>query len=324
MSSDEERGSARPDARGSDGPEVIGEAPTTAMDHETHGYERPTEPQPVAWPAHAPTQPMAGASAPTAVQQPLPHGAPPPADPGRPVNQQDERLNQAAAAPVDPWAQPTGDPWIDVTPGSPTAETVGTAPDSRGRRIGGAVGLFAAGAVAGALVTGIFTGWGSNDATALTSQTGQSQGSAGQPGAQPPGQSQAGQQPGAGQNGQPGTGQNGTGQNGTGQGLNGFGGRDGEIRLVGTLTAVSSSKVTVRSPVGSGTYTIESSTRILRDGAQAEASDLHVGDVALVHAFPSSGTDGVLELIYARSAAGGSGSGSGDSSSSGSDDGSTT
>jgi hypothetical protein len=320
MSSDEERGLARPDARGSDGPEVIGEAATTDMDHETHGYEGPTEPQPVVWPpAPATTQPITATSVPTAVQQPHPYGPPPPADRGRPVNQEGEPLNHPVAAPVDPWAQPTGDPWIDVAPGSPTAETVDAAPESRGRRIGGAVGLFAAGAVAGALVTGIFTGWGSNDATALTSQTGQSQGSAGQPGAQPPGQSQAGQQPGAGQNGQPGTGQNGTGQR-----LNGFAGRDGEVRLIGTLTAVSGSKVTVRSPVGSGTYTIESSTRILRDGAQAEASDLHIGDVVLVHAFPSSGTDGVLELIYARSAAGGSGSGSGDSSSSGSDDGSTT
>jgi hypothetical protein len=197
----------------------------------------------------------------------------------------------------DPWVQPASDPWIDVTPGAPTTEMAGPVPAGGRRRIGTFVGLFAAGAVAGALVTGIVTGWGSNGASALASRSGQSQGSAAQPGAQPPAQGQLGQQPGGGQ---------------SGQGLNGpgFAGRGDEVRLVGTLTAVSGSKVTVRSAAGSATYTISSSTRILRNGAQAQASDLHVGDVALVHVFPSSTTDGVLELIYAHSAATASGSSS--------------
>src|SRR2546423_1600588 len=48
------------------------------------------------------------------------------------------------AAPPDPWGQPSGDPWIDVTPGDPTTETVGPAPEGRRRSIGGAVGLLAA------------------------------------------------------------------------------------------------------------------------------------------------------------------------------------
>jgi hypothetical protein len=205
--------------------------------------------------------------------------------------------------------QPTGDPWIDVTPGGPTTGTAASPTDGRGRRIGGAIGLFAVGAVVGALVTGIATGWGSNDASALTSQNGSAQGSAIQPRAQLPGQGLQGQQPGTGQNGQNGQ----SGQGGNGQG---FAGRDGEIRLVGTLTAVSGSKVTVESTTGSATYTISSTTWILRNGAAALASALRVGDAVLVHVFPSSSSDGVLELIYARGTASGS-----DSSS---DDGSTT
>jgi hypothetical protein len=320
MTSDDQRGLARPDGRDADGSEVIGQAPVTDDDHghaPVNGFARPAQPQPVAWPQPAapgvsspqaepqpiaPTQPITPVSPPTAPQQRLPYG--PPAAEHADTAQNGRPLVEPVAA-ADPWGHPTGDPWIDVTPGGPTADTVGATPDSRGRRITGAVGLFAAGAVAGALVTGIFTGWGSNDASALSS-TGQSQGQAGQPGVQPPGQGQAGQQPGSGRNGQGGlSGQNGQG----GQGLGGSSGSDGEVRLVGALTAVTRSKVTVRSASGSGTYTIASSTRILRNGTQAEASDLQVGDVVLVHAFPSSGTDGVLELIYARGTSNGGGSG---------------
>jgi hypothetical protein len=283
---------------------VIGEAQTAAADHRagtTNSFERPTAPQPVVWPGAATTQPMPPASPPNAVKQTP-----------RPEPQHVGPLNEPVAAePADPWGHPTGDPWIDVTPGAATTDTLRPASDGRGRRVGAAIGLFAAGAVSGALVTGIFTGWGSNDASALTPATGQSQGSAVQPGAQPPAQ---GQLPGAGQSGQGGQG----GQ--SGQAPNGLAGRDGEVRLVGALTAVSGSRVTVESTAGSATYTISSSTRILRNGAVAQASALRVGDAVLVHVFPSSSSDGVLELIYARGSASGSGGSSDDSS----DDDSTT
>jgi hypothetical protein len=310
MSIDEQRSLARPDGRNADAPEVIGEAPTAAGDRGSESpdsFDRPPARQPVVWPEVAPTQPMAP-NTPTQSAGPSPYGP-------QPGPQHTQPLNEPVAAPAaDPWGLPTGDPWIDVTPGGPTTETVGPAPDGRGRRrIGAAVGLFAAGVLCGALVTGIFTGWGSNNASALSPQTGQSQGSAVQPGAQPPGQGQQGQQPGAGQGGQ---GLNGQG----GQGLTG---RDGEVRLVGTLTAVSGEKVTVKSAAGSATYTITSSTRILRNGTESQASDLHAGDVVLVHAFPSSSSDGSLELIYARSTGNGS-SGSGSSSDDSSGDDSTT
>ena len=90
------------------------------------------------------------------------------------------------------------------------------------------------------------------------------------------------------------------------------------MRLIGTLTAVSGTKVTVKSAAGdSATYTLTSSTRILRNGTEAQASDLRAGDAVLVHAFPSSSSDGTLELIYARGAGSGpsgSGSSSGDDS----------
>jgi hypothetical protein len=306
MSIDEQRGLARPEGPKADVPEVIGEAPTAAGDHgfeSPDGVDRPPAPQPVVWPEVAATQPMP----PSAAQRPSPYGPQP--GPGH-----TQPLNEAvAAAPAGPWGMPTGDPWIDVTPGGPTTEIVGPAPDGRRRRIGLAVGLFAAGALCGALVTGIVTGWGLNNASALSPQTGQSQGSAVQPGAQPPGQGQLDQQPGTDQGGQ--------GLNG--QGGQGFAGRDGEVRLVGTLTAVSGAKVTVKSPGGSATYTITSSTRIVRNGSEAQASDLRAGDVVLVHAFPSSSSDGTLELIYARSTGSGS-SGSGSSSDDSSGDNSTT
>jgi hypothetical protein len=303
MSIDEQRRLARPDGPNADVPEVIGEAPVLAGGRGSTSPEdvdRPADAQPVVWPGVAATQPMApGAPTPGAEHQPSPYGP-------RPGPQHTQPLNEpVAAAPADPWGLPTGDPWIDVTPGGPTTEIEGPAADGRRRRIGLAVGLLAAGALAGALVTGIFTGRGSNNASALSPQTGQSQGSAVQPGAQPPGQGQLGQQPGAGQGGR------------------GFAGRDGEVRLVGTLTAVSGVKVTVKSAAGSATYTITSNTRILRNGTEARASDLRAGDVVLVHAFPSSSSDGTLELIYARGTGGGS-NGSGSSSDNSSRDDSTT
>src|SRR4051794_8590614 len=195
MSIDEQRGYARPDARDADGPEVIGEAPIAEDDVDSRpgeptaplgaGVQASTsDPQPVVWPPAAngaPTQPMSPANQPNPTLQhpvqPSPYGRPADEAAGSPT----------AVVETDPWAQPPNDPWLDVTPGSSGVETVGAAPQSRGRRLAGAVGLFAAGAVVGGLVTGAYTGWGSNDAPAPASQPGQVQGQAGQPGGQAPG-----------------------------------------------------------------------------------------------------------------------------------------
>jgi hypothetical protein len=93
-----------------------------------------------------------------------------------------------------------------------------------------------------------------------------------------------------------------------GQGLRGVGGQDGEQRLTGTLTAVSASRLTVRTSSGSATYQVVSQTQIVRNGVLASASDLKVGDRVLVHVFPANGSDGVLErVIVVPGAATGSG-----------------
>ncbi|HVN13481.1 MAG TPA: hypothetical protein VMT69_15410 [Kineosporiaceae bacterium] len=158
------------------------------------------------------------------------------------------------------------------------------------------MGLFAAGAVAGALLVGAYSGWASKGSSlSLAGQNGQVQGI--QPGAQVPG-GQAQGQPGVG---------GGQGIGGEAPGGRGF---QGEQRLVGTLTAVTSSNVTVESGPGSGTYTITSTTQILRDGSPATAADLRVGDQVLVHVFPAANSDGVLERLIARSRSSSSGSGS--------------
>jgi hypothetical protein len=111
-------------------------------------------------------------------------------------------------------------------------------------------------------------------------------------------------------------GQQGVGPNGQGFG----GGSDGEQHLVGTLTAVSGSTVTVTSGAASATYSITAQTQILRNGALATTKDLRAGDRVLVHVFPAANSDGVLERLITRSGS----TRSGPSSSSSTDDGTTT
>jgi hypothetical protein len=147
------------------------------------------------------------------------------------------------------------------------------------------IGLVAAGAVAGALIVNAIGGLGGSN-TAAVQPAG-----AGQNGTVPNGVA-----PGGGvQGGAPGA------QGGVpGQGLRGgLGGQDGEQRLTGTLTAVSASRLTVRTSSGPATYQVVSQTEIVRNGAVASASDLKVGDRVLVHVFPANGSDGVLERVIA-------------------------
>lgn len=184
-----------------------------------------------------------------------------------------------AAQPWAGWPDVEPDPWVDVTPPRPGEAPVFEAPGSRPsgegrRRVLGVVGLVAAGAVAGALIVSAVNGFsGSNTATV-------------QPG---------------------GVAQNGTAPNGVAPN----GAQDGEQRLTGTLTAISGSKVTVRTASGSGTYQLVSQTQIVRNGALVSASDLKAGDRVLMHVFPADGSDGVLERLIAVSGSGTGTSGTG-------------
>jgi hypothetical protein len=86
-------------------------------------------------------------------------------------------------------------------------------------------------------------------------------------------------------------------QDGTGAAPGG-GGVAGEQRVQGTLTSVGSSSITVKTASGTATYTVTSSTQILRDGRPATLSDLKAGDPVFLHAYPSNGKT-VAERVFA-------------------------
>ena len=74
----------------------------------------------------------------------------------------------------------------------------------------------------------------------------------------------------------------------------------GEQHLEGTLTAVTSTTVTVKTSDGTDTYELTDSTQIVRNGQAATADDLEVGDPVLVHVYPSgSGDQLAVERIFA-------------------------
>jgi hypothetical protein len=79
------------------------------------------------------------------------------------------------------------------------------------------------------------------------------------------------------------------------------GGVAGEQHVTGTLTAVGTSTVTVRSSSGTTTYPVTSSTQIVRNGAAATLSQLKVGDPVVVHVLPSRSGTKTLERIFAGS-----------------------
>jgi hypothetical protein len=89
------------------------------------------------------------------------------------------------------------------------------------------------------------------------------------------------------------------------------GGMAGEIRVGGTITAVSSSGLTVEQADGTtATYAANGTTDVRRDGAQSSLSALKVGDRVLVHVLPStSGSGTVAERILAGTSATGGGPG---------------
>jgi hypothetical protein len=83
----------------------------------------------------------------------------------------------------------------------------------------------------------------------------------------------------------------------------GPGGRAGETRAVGTLSAVGASSITVKTTAGaSTTVPIGSSTAIVRDGVRTTLSALKVGDQVVVH-FPPHGSSTVVEVVLAGTSA---------------------
>lgn len=75
------------------------------------------------------------------------------------------------------------------------------------------------------------------------------------------------------------------------------GGVAGEQHIVGTLAAVGSASITVKSNDGTTTYPIESSTILVKGGQRVSSpSALTVGDTVIVHVYPLNGSTHV-ELV---------------------------
>src|SRR5690349_5510515 len=270
---------------------------------------------PTAPPPAAPSSAWA-TSQPVVPPPPSPYGPPPAYGPPPSVASGPEPA--AGAQPAPGWAGVEPDPWLDVTPlrpgEAPALADRGPRPPGQGRRLLGIVGLVALGAVAGGLIVNAVDGFRATDTAALQPAAASQNGQAG-PNAAVPG----GGGPQGGVQGGQGLQRGGQGLQGGGQGLQGGAGGQGlggEQHVIGTLTAVSGSKVTVRTSSGSATYQLVSQTQIVRDGALASAADLKPGDRVLVHVFPANGSDGVLERVIAVS-----GTGSGRSGTQGNQDG---
>ncbi len=90
---------------------------------------------------------------------------------------------------------------------------------------------------------------------------------------------------------------------GTGRGRDGGGpgGLPDELRLTGTITAVSASSVTFRASDGTtGTYAVDGRTLIVKDGAGANLADVQSGDAAPVQVYPQGGTTMVERIFVGR------------------------
>ena len=83
------------------------------------------------------------------------------------------------------------------------------------------------------------------------------------------------------------------------------GGVAGEQRIQGTVTAKTSTTVTVKSSSATSTYTVNATTEIVRDGQAASLSAVQVGDPVVVHVYPSSSGQMLVERLLAGSSASG-------------------
>lgn len=85
-------------------------------------------------------------------------------------------------------------------------------------------------------------------------------------------------------------------------GFAGPGGLDGEQHVVGTLTAVGASTITVHSMSGTTTYRIDATTQLVKDGQQVSSlAVMHVGDSVVVHIYPANGSTYVERVIATTS-----------------------
>jgi len=76
------------------------------------------------------------------------------------------------------------------------------------------------------------------------------------------------------------------------------GGPAGEQHVVGTLTAVGSASITVKSASGTATYPIESNTVLVKGGQRVSSlSALTVGDTVVVHVYPQNGSTHVEVVL---------------------------
>jgi hypothetical protein len=106
-----------------------------------------------------------------------------------------------------------------------------------------------------------------------------------------------------------GGGQGGFGGPGAGGG-NG-GGIDGEQHVQGTVTGTTDTTVTVKSSSGTATYTVNQLSQIVRDGQAVKLSAIKAGDPVLVHVYPGSSGQMLVERLFAGSSASGGGPGFG-------------
>ena len=201
--------------------------------------------------------------------------------------------------PEDDWLLSPSTPTAETEPPAPT-EVIGdatpvqatdVAPRQGRSQLLGASGLVAAGLVAG--VVGTFA-IGHHDAGTTTFQPAGSTVQQGQNGfgGFPPGM-QNGQQGGTGQQQQG----SGTIQGGPMGGFGGPGGMAGEEHVQGTVAGVSGSTLKVKTASGTTSYTVSSSTQVIRNGQAAQLSDLKTGDPVVVHVITTNGSNAVERVI---------------------------
>ena len=168
-----------------------------------------------------------------------------------------------------------------LSPGGPTPAAPAYGDPVPGRDRTGvltAAGLVIAGLVVGAVGT-LALGHSSSGGTTTLTNAGNQQGFGG------PGQLPQGGAP-----------QGGDRQGGFG-GPPGGAGLDGEW-VQGTLTALGSSTVTVRTSSGTATYAVTSSSELVRDGRRVSLSGLKTGEPVFLHVYPLNGRT-VVERLFA-------------------------
>jgi hypothetical protein len=82
------------------------------------------------------------------------------------------------------------------------------------------------------------------------------------------------------------------------------GGVTGEQHIQGTVTAKTTTSVTVKTASGTTTYPVTSTTQIVRDGQTVTMSAIKVGDAVLLHVLPATAGNGkVVERLLAGTSA---------------------